>query len=98
MARILPLVSQDNKGPFRKRGPAPPEELMLQALRFTLLVNKLNGLRKLSSAEVLTLQEQRLRAVLQHAAQQSPFYRERFRGLDLESCALADLPVLTKPE
>ena len=32
---------------------------MLQAFRFTLLVNKLNGLRKLPPAEVLALQRAR---------------------------------------
>ena len=71
---------------------------MLQALRFTLLVNKLNGLRKLSPAEVLALQQRRLRSLLRHAVRQSPFYRERFRGLDVEACALNELPVLTKAE
>lgn len=43
-------------------------------------------------------QEWRLRAVLHHAVRNSPFYRERFRGLDVERCPLKELPVLTKRE
>lgn len=71
---------------------------MLQALRFTLLVNHLNGLRKYRPDEVLALQQERLGGLLRHAAEHSPFYRERFRGLDLHACALTDLPTLTKAE
>src|SRR6266851_4312989 len=48
-------------------------ELMLQALRFTLLVNHLNGLRKYRPDEVLAVQERLLRRLLQYAAKHSPF-------------------------
>jgi phenylacetate-coenzyme A ligase PaaK-like adenylate-forming protein len=40
----------------------------------------------------------RLRRLLRHAAQRSPFYREKFQGIDLGRCALVDLPVTTKGE
>jgi phenylacetate-coenzyme A ligase PaaK-like adenylate-forming protein len=40
----------------------------------------------------------RLRRLLRHAAQHSPFYAEKFRGIDLGHCALDDLPVTTKGE
>src|SRR4051812_25082365 len=43
-------------------------------------------------------QDRRLRPLLRHAAERSPFYRDKFRGLDLDRCGLTDLPVTTKPE
>ena len=72
--------------------------MMLQAIRFTLLVNSINGLRRLTPEAMLALQQKRLRRLLAHAARLSPFYRERFRGHDLDSCELAELPTLSKAE
>src|SRR5262245_33039493 len=43
-------------------------------------------------------QEQRLRRLLRLAADRSPFYREKFRGLDLASCPLTELPTTSKSE
>jgi phenylacetate-coenzyme A ligase PaaK-like adenylate-forming protein len=40
----------------------------------------------------------RLRALLRHAGEGSPFYRRKFQGINLETCALSDLPTLTKAE
>ena len=71
---------------------------MLQAIRFTLLVNKINNLRKLTPEVMLALQQKHLRQLLAYAARHSPFYRERFRGLDLNACNLTELPTLTKAE
>ena len=71
---------------------------MLQAIRFTLLVNKINGLRKLSPEAMLALQQKRLRQLLAYAGRHAPFYRERFRGLDLNACKLTEVPTLTKAE
>jgi phenylacetate-CoA ligase len=47
---------------------------------------------------LLALQEFRLRQLLRHASQHSPFYQRRFQGLDLERCRLADLPTLCKAD
>jgi phenylacetate-coenzyme A ligase PaaK-like adenylate-forming protein len=44
------------------------------------------------------LQELRLRRLLRYARRHSPFYHERFQGLDLERCRLTDLPTLTKAD
>jgi phenylacetate-CoA ligase len=71
---------------------------MFQTLSFLLLVNALNNLRKRRPEEMLQLQQVRLRQLLHHAAQHSSFYRSRFRGIDLDTCRLADLPTLTKDE
>jgi phenylacetate-coenzyme A ligase PaaK-like adenylate-forming protein len=44
------------------------------------------------------VQEERFRKLLRHAVAHSPFYREKYRGIDLERCAPADLPPTTKAE
>lgn len=45
---------------------------------------------------MLALQEKRWRALARHAVAVSPFYRRTLAGLDLDRCALSDIPVLTK--
>lgn len=44
------------------------------------------------------LQRDRLRRLLRQAAANSRFYREKYRGLDLQRAALTDLPIVTKDE
>ena len=43
-------------------------------------------------------QHERLRALLRHAVAHSPFYRDKYRGIDVERCAATDLPPVTKTE
>src|SRR5262245_46582839 len=43
-------------------------------------------------------QEERFRRLLLHAVERSPFYREKYRGIDVGRCAIADLPTTTKAE
>jgi phenylacetate-coenzyme A ligase PaaK-like adenylate-forming protein len=43
-------------------------------------------------------QERRLRRLIRHAAEHSPFYADKYRGLDLDRCGLTDLPTVTKAE
>jgi phenylacetate-coenzyme A ligase PaaK-like adenylate-forming protein len=69
---------------------------MLQTLRFLLMLNSLKNLRKRSPEDMLALQQARLHRLLHHAVRRSPFYRERFRGIDLDRCTLWDLPILNK--
>lgn len=38
------------------------------------------------------------RRLLHHAFDRSPFYRKKFEGIDLDSCKISDLPILTKAE
>lgn len=40
--------------------------------------------------------EERFRKLLQYAYDNSPYYRRKFQGIDLKTCALTDLPTLTK--
>jgi phenylacetate-CoA ligase len=51
-----------------------------------------------SPGRVRAAQDRRLRRLLRFAADRSPFYRDKFRGLDLDRCPLADLPTTTKAE
>lgn len=48
--------------------------------------------------KVEQLRDRRFRELLRHAAANSPFYQKRFAHLDLETCALSDIPILTKSE
>jgi phenylacetate-CoA ligase len=43
-------------------------------------------------------QDRRLRRLLKFAFERSPFYHDRFRGIDLEAVNLAELPTTTKAE
>jgi phenylacetate-CoA ligase len=47
---------------------------------------------------VFRLQEERFRKLIQHAARVSPYYERKFAGIKLETCVLAELPILTKRE
>ena len=42
--------------------------------------------------------EERFRKLLQYAYENSPYYRKRFEGIDLKTCAITDLPTLTKAD
>lgn len=54
--------------------------------------------RRLGPGRLATVQERRLRAMIQHAARHTAFYRDKYRGLDLARCALTDLPPTNKGE
>lgn len=43
-------------------------------------------------------QDERFRALLRHAVAHSAFYRDKYRGIDVERCAVTDLPTVTKGE
>ena len=42
--------------------------------------------------------EARFRNLLRYANENSPYYRKQFQGIDLKTCAITDLPTLTKSE
>ena len=47
---------------------------------------------------VTEIQEQRLRAILRHAVEHSEYYRSLYQGIDIGTCRLDELPVVTKAE
>lgn len=71
---------------------------MFDALRFAVRVWRLQSMPRRGPDAVRALQERRWREMVRYAAEHSPFYRERLRGLDLDRCSPADLPPLTKSE
>jgi phenylacetate-coenzyme A ligase PaaK-like adenylate-forming protein len=70
---------------------------MLALARFVITLQTLYPFWR-DASQIKAKQEKRLRALLAHSVKHSPFYRRRFAGIDVERCALADLPILTKSE
>lgn len=54
--------------------------------------------KRVSPQRLQAVQDRRLRRLLRYAAERSPFYRRKLRGIDLGRCSLADLPITTKSE
>jgi phenylacetate-CoA ligase len=71
---------------------------LLETVRRSLWTMAQFGASRADPRAVRAGQERRLRRLLRHAAEKSPFYREKFRGLDLERCPLAELPTTSKGE
>lgn len=71
---------------------------MLRVIRFGLDVTRLRATHRWPASRIAALQRRRWRQLLKYASCHSAFYRERFRGIDLERCGPADLPTLTKAE
>lgn len=68
-----------------------------QLLRFTRVVRRVGRASRKSAAEIEALRRERLRRLL-HYAVTAPFFRERYRGLDLDQIELSRLPTTTKQE
>jgi len=56
------------------------------------------GSALLDPKQLQTLQEHRFRQMLDHAFEQSLFYRSKYKDIDLDTVALGDLPVMHKAE
>ena len=66
-----------------------------QTIRFAVNAHRLSRVARKSPHHVEQLREPRLRRLLQVAAT-APFFREKYRGIDLERCQLSDLPITRK--
>lgn len=66
--------------------------------QFAATVHGVKGTANRSVDQIRALQDQRLRSLLRHAVENSPFYRERFSGIDIATARLTDLPPVTKSE
>lgn len=51
-----------------------------------------------SPERVQRLQQRRLRSLLRHATSRSNFYRDKLAKIDIDRCAISDLPTTTKDE
>lgn len=52
--------------------------------------------QKQNEAYIKRVQQRRFRKLLRYSVSKSSFYRELYKGIDLESCDVKDLPVVTK--
>lgn len=71
---------------------------LLETLRRSVWTVRQFAASRQSPERVRAVQEQRLRRLLRHAAGRSPFYREKYRGHDLDCCPLSELPTTSKAE
>src|ERR1700722_14634298 len=69
-----------------------------ETLRFIHRLASLGQGRDWSPSRVALVQRQRLGRLVRYAVSRSPFFREKYRGLDLHHFQLADLPTTTKRE
>ncbi len=65
---------------------------------FSLRTLALKRGSRLEPERLAGLQRRRLQALVRRALDRSPFYREKYRGIDAEGFALADLPPTNKNE
>lgn len=71
---------------------------MIEFIRFMTTLVKMNPKFLRSPEHVAEIQEKKFRALIKIAAARSPFYRNKYSGIDLDTCRIADLPTLTKAE
>jgi phenylacetate-CoA ligase len=67
-------------------------------LRFALKTLALVRSARISPEKVARIQRRRLRSMVRHAVTRSPFYREKYRGIDPDRFELTDLPPTNKGE
>src|SRR4051812_14216495 len=67
-------------------------------LSFSLRTLELKRGRLMDPGRVAELQRRRLRSLVGRAVEATGFYREKYRGIDPERCALGDLPPTNKGE
>jgi phenylacetate-coenzyme A ligase PaaK-like adenylate-forming protein len=67
-------------------------------LNIIRLIKQMTDLNKGTVEQVEQLQQKRFRAMLRHAVAKSAYYRELYKGIDIETCDITDLPVVTKQE
>lgn len=60
------------------------------------LIPKMTFIQKQNAEYVKRVQNRRFRKMLRYAISKSSFYRELYRGIDIKSCKVEDLPVITK--
>ncbi len=71
---------------------------ILRSLRFAALITSIVHVPGWRPARVERLQKKRLQKLVRYAVANSPFYREKYRGIDLKRFDLRDLPTTNKAE
>jgi phenylacetate-CoA ligase len=71
---------------------------VLRTIRFASQTSRLGAISHWPPARVDRLQRQRLRRLVRFAIAKSPFYRDKYRGIDLSRLTLDQLPTTNKLE
>ncbi len=71
---------------------------LFQTAVFAVRTSRLGRVARWAPPSVQQVARNRLRRLLRIAASNSPFYREKLRGIDLDRAELTSLPVSTKEE
>jgi phenylacetate-coenzyme A ligase PaaK-like adenylate-forming protein len=71
---------------------------MLREISFLLRCLRLNRVARLAPERLKRLQTGRLQHLVAHAVTHSPFFRKKYRGIDIDRLNLTDLPTVTKRE
>jgi phenylacetate-coenzyme A ligase PaaK-like adenylate-forming protein len=71
---------------------------LLQTLRFAGCISKILPVPQWKPEKLERLRQKRLRQIVNLAIDRSPFYREKFRGIDRNRFQLTDLPTTNKTE
>ena len=66
------------------------------AAAFIYYLAKVKWNSRLSGVRLEAYREKKMRRLLGHAVRHSPFYRDLYRGIDVSSCKLEDLPITKK--
>src|SRR5262249_10891648 len=95
-----PLLDVPTTNGVLTRPPGLTGSLMplLESLRCAAWALRQQRVRRMAPEQVQQIQQRRLRRLLRLVGQRSPFYRDKYRGLDLARCRLADLPPTSKTE
>jgi phenylacetate-coenzyme A ligase PaaK-like adenylate-forming protein len=67
-------------------------------LGFAIRTLALGPLARGDQGQVAALQDRRFRRLIEHAVAHSPYYREKYRGIDLAAATIRDLPTTNKSE
>ena len=71
---------------------------LLQTIRFSIRTAGLDQISRWRPSRVERRQARRLRRLVRWAAARSPFYRQKYHGIDLRHFELGDLPPTNKRE
>jgi phenylacetate-CoA ligase len=71
---------------------------IIQTVRFSLLTDRLYKVSRWKLQRVERLQQKRLRRLVSLAVERSPYYRAKYRGIDVNSVELSQLPPTGKEE
>ena len=97
LANLVPpvAISSNLKGLYLMRGflRAVSDQVKLALAIRSLLPPRPEDMDARAAAR-----EARFRHLLRYAFENAPYYRKQFQGIDLATCAITDLPTLTKSE